>query len=206
MKKNSINKLILLFLATLALSGCRKNFTNYFADAADEGLAIFSNTGNNLMTCFVDGKPWRTINRTQTGNGFPVYEVAITKQTTAGVQDTLVIHWTGHYNGEEISTGAISLSIAVPKNFNYRNFSSLQGQRLFIDTAVNGFFSTGISALSIGDPKGNGSIYFNTARLDSIAPGKYTGYMSGILEANFPSFKITRGRFDGWLNEENVEL
>lgn len=58
------NKIISVFcIAVLTLIGCQKNLTNLFADDQSEGLYIFSNTGNNILSCYVNGTPWRTKDR-----------------------------------------------------------------------------------------------------------------------------------------------
>jgi len=195
-----------LFIVTF-LPGCRKNYTTYYPDKEDEGLAIFSSTGNNLMTCFIDGKAWRTIDRTSySSTQTSTYELEIEKRITSGSRDTLSFHWQGHYNTEKYASGTVTLVLSVPKNFDYRSLSALNGQRLVIDSAVNGFFSTSISQLSVGNPKGNGSIYFHHLQLDSIAPLNFSGHMVGLMEARFPLFNITRGRFDEVLDEGNVAL
>lgn len=207
MKKIILYQVVFIFFTVAFLQGCRKNYTNYYPDKEDEGLAIFSNTGNNLMTCFIDGKPWRTIDRTSYGSTrTSIYELEIVKRITSGLRDTLSFHWQGHYNTEEYPSGTVTLVLSVPKNFDYRSLSALNGQRLLIDSAVNGFFSTSISELSVGNPKGNGSIYFHQLKLDSISPAVFSGHMAGLLDADFPLFNITRGRFDEYLTGENVSL
>lgn len=209
MKNNSLKNTGLLILCTLILAGCSKNETTYFADAEDEGIAIFSNTGNNLLTCYIDGRPWRTDSRTS-GGGFAGglgtnYEVDIVKQTSSSLQDTLLIIWRGYFSTDSFSGGYLTLRLPVTKNFGYKDFSALQGTRLQIDT-TNGFFSTSISRLNTSNIKGSGNIYFHAARLDSIGPNAYNGSMSGLFEADFTSFKITKGRFDHSFTPQNVSL
>lgn len=207
MKKIISYQVVFVLFTVAFLPGCRKNYTNYYPDKEDEGLAIFSNTGNNLMTCFIDGKAWRTIDRTSySSTQTSTYELEIVKRITSGSRDTLSFHWQGHYNTEKYLSGTVTLVLSVPKNFDYRSLSALNGQRLEIDSAVNGFFSTSISNLSVGNPKGNGSIYFHQLQLDSISPVQFSGHMAGLLDANFPLFNITRGRFDEVLDDGNVEL
>ena len=208
MQRNSVKRLGILIVTCFLFLGCYKNYTNYYPDGEDVGLTIFSNTGNNIMSCFIDGRPWRTIDRVQGGFSYvrTIYEVDIIRQRTNSLMDTLFINWLGHYNNQEIPQGTVGLVLAIPKDFSYRDFSALQEQRLSIDTTRNGFFYTGISGLSVGNPKGNGSIYFQKVQLDSISPNRYSGSMSGLFEAGFPLFKITKGRFDELLTEENIDL
>ena len=206
-RKSNIKKWVILPAIVFSLLGCYKNYTKNYNDAETPGLSIFSNKGNNILSCFIDGKPWRTIDRIKFEISSRVrYEVDVRKERTSSLLDTLVINWIGYYIGNDSTPGNLRLLIAVPKNFNYRNFSALQGQRLLIDTTNNGFFSTSITGLNTGNNKGNGSIYFHTALLDSIGPDKYIGNMSGLIEANFPSFKITKGRFDESLDGGNIAL
>jgi hypothetical protein len=204
MKNSGIKNIGLLLLSVFIIAGCSKNETTYFADAEDEGIAIFSNTGNNLLTCFIDGKPWRTISRTTSGfNPRTSYEVDIVKQITSSLQDTLSISWPGYFSTDSLNPGSLTLLLPVAKNFGYKDFSALQGRRLQIDT-INGFFSTSISRLNTSNRKGSGSIYFHAARLDSIGPNAYTGNISGLFEADFATFKITKGRFDHTIVPQQV--
>ena len=207
LRKNKVKRWAILTATVFSLLGCYKNYTKYYSDAETPGVSIFSNKGNNILSCFIDGKPWRTIDRIKyEASQMVSYEVDVRKEITGSLLDTLVINWMGYYNENESTPGNLRLLIAVPKNFNYRNFSALQGQRLLIDTTNNGFFSTSITGLNTGNTKGNGSIYFHTALLDSIGPDKYIGNMSGLIEADFPSFKITKGRFDESLDGGNIAL
>jgi hypothetical protein len=204
--KNICTKKILLFLVPgLLIMGCSKNYTNYYADGEDNGIAIFSNTGNNVLSCFIDGKPWRTVDRKTSGFAYSrtSYEVYISKQLTNSLLDTLIITWEGYYPPNNFSNGNLNLIIPVAKNFSYKDFSALQGQRLQIDTTT-AFFSTSISGLNNNNTKGKGNIYFYAAQLDSIGTSSYIGKMSGLFEADFGAFKITRGRFDHLLTPENV--
>jgi hypothetical protein len=206
MKSNRVKRLFLLCLPGFLISGCSKNETNYYADAEDPGIAIFSNSGNNILSCFIEGKPWRTVSRTRSGFSTRTnYEVEIIKQSTNSLSDTLIISWLGYYPAKDSAPGYLSLHLAVSQNFNYRDLSALQGQRLRINS-TNDFFSTGINGLNTANTKGSGSIYFHTARFDSIAPGAYRGNMSGLFEADFISFKITRGRFDHIITPEQVRF
>ncbi|MEO6000599.1 MAG: hypothetical protein ABIN89_27370 [Chitinophagaceae bacterium] len=194
--ENEIIKRLIYLLTSILLMGCSKNETRYHDDAEDPGLAIFSNTGNNILSCFIDGNAWRTVSRTTSGYSQGTsYEVSIEKKSTNGINDTLIITWLGYFEGSENNEGYLGLHIAVPSNFNYRNLSGLQGQRLNIDS-TNGFFATNIRGLNSGNSKGSGSFYFHTARFDSVGRSSYSGVMSGLFDANFNSFKITKGRFD----------
>ena len=197
---------VLLFVVVI-ITGCTKNSTRYFADAEAPGLAIFSNTNNNILSCFVDGKPWRTnarintlfIPRTR-------YEIYVQKQRSNGLRDTLILNWTEYFEGNLYNGGSIGLILSVDKNFSIGSLNALQGQRLIIDTAINGYFVTSIAGLNINNAKGKGFIYFNIARFDSIAPNVYKGSLSGLLEANFGTFNISKGRFDHSLEPNQIFL
>ena len=197
---------VLLF-AMVVITGCTKNSTRYFADAEAPGLAIFSNTNNNILSCFVDGKPWRTNARITSGfSSRTQYEIYIQKQRSNGLRDTLMLDWTGYYEGNPDRRGSIGLILSVEKNFSITNLNALQGQRLVIDTAVNGYFVTSIAGLNNNGAKGKGFIYFNIARFDSIAPNAYKGSLSGLLEADFGTFNISKGRFDHFLEPSQIFL
>jgi hypothetical protein len=197
MKKNRTKRITQFLVAVLLIMGCSKNYTNYYADGEDNRIAIFSNTGNNVLSCFIDGKPWRTVDRKTSGFVFSStnYEVYITKQSTTSLLDTLIITWQGYYTADNFSDGSLNLVIPVAKKFSFNNFSALQGQRLQIDTTT-AFFTTSISGLRNSNRKGKGNIYFYSAQLDSIGASSYIGKISGLLDADFGTFKVTKGRFD----------
>jgi hypothetical protein len=191
------NKITAVFCtAVLLLLGCQKNLTNLFADDQSEGLYIFSNTGNNILSCYVNGTPWRTKDRI-TYSGFPNpsrtdYELDIRKHSSGGNNDTLVFRWEGKFNDTDTTT-FIVLGLSVKKGFTKDDFNALQEQRLVIDTSTNGYFTTNING-TIPGVKGNGSIYFNKSNIDSV------GNLSGLFETTINGFKFTRGRFDEQLN------
>jgi hypothetical protein len=206
MKSNFTMGIFFLVLPVFFNTGCSKNETQYYDDAENPGIAIFSNTGNNILSCFVNEKPWRTASRITYSIGARTsYEVDIIKQPTNALQDKLLISWNGYYPADSMGQGNLELTITVIKNFSYKDFAALQGQRLQIDTNTS-FFTTSISGLNTGNIKGIGNIYFHTAQLDSIGPGAYMGKMSGLFEADFGTFKIARGRFDHIIDPQQVNL
>lgn len=179
--------------ALIFLTGCTKNETHYYQDNNAAGLSIFSNTGNNTFSCFIDGSAWRTVDRTSGGIlSRNVYEVQIRKQFFDSLTDVLSITWEGYYVSDKNNSGDISLNLYVPKNFSYNDFSAMQGKRLIIDS-TNGYF---LAALGANDVRGTGTIYFNTANLIANSVSGNGGSMSGLLEADFGSFQLTSGRFD----------
>jgi hypothetical protein len=207
MKNNILTCLFFLFAACYLITGCTKNYTKYYADAETPGLAIFSNTNNNILTCFVDGRPWRTNSRVTSGLSLRAsYEVYVSKYSTNSLQDTLLFNWSGNSDGNEFGGSNIGLVLAVSKNFSIKDLNALQGQRLIIDTTVNGFYSFNGGSFNNSVAKANGVIYFNTAKFDSIAPNIYQGSISGLFEANFGSFKITKGRFDHFFDRNQIQF
>lgn len=204
MIKGNFKTMFYFLLAFFLLTGCSRNDTRYFADAEDQGIAIFSSTGNNLLSCFIDGKPWRTVSRTTGSFTYyrTNYEVDIFKQVTGTLKDTLVISWMGYFEGNTIMTNSFSLHLAVEPGFGYKDLNLLQGQRLTIDTAFN-YFSLTVNGFN---SKGTGHIYFHSIRLDSMGLGMYSGSMSGLLDADFNTSKITRGRFDHWIVPDEVHF
>jgi hypothetical protein len=191
MKKNN-NSLFfaLLFFFSVILFGCKQ--TEFYADPYADGLGIFSNTQNNLMSCYIQNQPWRTIDRSSGGFlGSPTYELSINRQITSGTKDQLIINWRVNTNTNSTINGDISLTLAIPKVFGYKELSALKGQRLALDS-VNGYFSFSLTAA-----KGTGNIYFHDIFIDTIGPNNYTGRMNGLLDAKFgSSTTLTNGRFD----------
>ncbi len=198
---------LLIAIACCILTGCSKEIlTEFYEDKEDPGLSVFTNNGSNILSCYVDGKAWRTEDRVgyilSSGTN---YEVEIRKTVSTAIMDTLTFSWYGYFQGNEFNKGAINLKMAVPKDFSYRNFNAFDGQRFQIDSMQNGYFTTSINVTG-RERKGNGNIYFVEASFDSIAPDRFFGHMAGLIDASFPSFNIARGRFDETLNEENTQL
>ncbi|HEY5367661.1 MAG TPA: hypothetical protein VIJ75_01615 [Hanamia sp.] len=204
------NKWIILIPVSLAvlsiLMGCTKNETKYFADTTSNGLAIFSNTGNNILTGDVNGLVWRTQNRV-TG-GFlsrSTSEVYLTKTTYDSSIHLLVITWYGGTQNFQYGYDFISLYLSVPSNFSHSDLDSLNGKRLEIDS-TKGYFLGSISEISNNYEIGTGSIYFNRFSYDPTVTTGDTGRLSGLLEADFPDFKFTNGRFDDELTIEQIQF
>jgi len=193
------NKCTLITAALLLLlTSCKKNLTNLFADEQSQGLYIFSNTGNNILSCYVNGIPWRTKDRIAYSGlvmpGNTDYELNIYKFARGGNNDTLVFRWEGKFVDADTTT-LIVLGLSVKKGFTKEDFNTLQGQRLIIDSTINGYFTTNING-TIAGTKGNGSIYFNKANIDSI------GNLSGLFETTINGLRFTKGRFDAQLNRQ----
>jgi hypothetical protein len=207
MKNNILPGLLLLLASYCLFTGCTKNYTKYHADAETPGLAIFSNNNNNILTCFVDGRSWRTNSRITSGfSPRTSYEIYIRKYSTNSLQDTLQFNWFGYFEGNQFGVDNIEITLAVSKIFSIKDLNALQGKRLIIDTTINGFYSFNSGSLNNSGAKGSGVIYFNTAKFDSIAPNNYQGSISGLFEADFGSFKITKGRFDHFFEPNQIQF
>ncbi len=189
---------------TFLLIACSKNQTNFYQDAEDPGLAIFSNTQNNIMTCYANGKAWRTGNRIAYSGfgGGTNYEIYIYKNTTTSFYDTVQISWDGNFENNSNRDSRISLTIPFSKNF-LQSFNALEGKRMAFDT-TQGFYTASIGVFNEQSNKGWGSINFLNAHIDSIRPKDFRGKISGLFEAHFATGEISRGRFDHSLNEGNL--
>jgi hypothetical protein len=192
-------------LFCLLATGCAKQTSYYYADKETPGTAIFSNTSNNLFSCLVGDSSWRTITRSVGGGLFtrPVYEVFIEKHTTSGTTDTLSITWLGDPAAFRGNYSSISLGLPVAKSFKITDLAALQNKRIIIDNS-NGFFQVNMTGLQGGNKNGKGSIYFNRLSFEVVGTNTYTGYMAGLLEADFGSFKILSGRFDHFMNPDQL--
>ena len=174
------------------LVSCDKNYTTFYGDNAAEGLSVFSNMGNNVMSCYINGYPFRTRDRVYNsgfGRGYLSPEIELYKDDAAPDNDTLTINWQSDVGSP--NPHAVSLVLAVNKGFTYNDFTAFNNTRLVVD-GINGYFMVN----SNRSEKGTGSIFFLRAIL---MPGNAAGInnqLSGIFEATLPSFKITRGRFD----------
>jgi hypothetical protein len=197
-KKNCCQSLLVIFL----LTGCTKNLTKYFPDADAPGLTVFSDKSNNILSCYINEKPWKTIDRISYARfSGPVgtdYELYINKIGYGALQDTMAFVWEGYFPDDTVSS-YLKLILSVKKDFNKNDFSSLSGERLVIDSTSTGYFCTNINGTNI-NIKGNGSIYFHKATFDSA------GYLGGLIEANIGGVQLTKGRFDEALTYENVNF
>lgn len=192
MKRKKFSTCIYFLLSIFMLLGCRKNQTVFYSDGEQSQLAIFSNSSNNIMSCLVDGRPWRTPDRATSGfNANTRYEIYIFKQISNTAQDTLLFSWTGYYVNQLQNGAMLTLKLPVAKDFGVVDLNRLALQRILVDT-TNGYFSSSIPELS-GNAKGAGNIYFHTAKFDSIGTGFYSGKISGLFNANF-FFKKNYGR------------
>lgn len=206
MKNNCLKNWVSALSAVLIVLGCAKNDTKYYADEQDKGIAIFSNTGNDLATCFMAGKPWRTVARTTSGFSTAInYEVQIKRQPATNAKDTLIIQWLGYYEANRNNEGFLSLHLAMPANFTFRDLSALEGKRFNINS-TNGFFETGMPDFNRVYVKGKGNIFFKTAQFDSLAQNTFTGNISGLFDADFGFAQITRGRFDHFISLAQIRL
>jgi hypothetical protein len=205
MKNNNLLFSALLFFFSSILFSCTADQTEFYPDAQANGLGIFSNTDNNLMSCYIQNEPWRTRNRISGGFlGNTTYELFINRQITSGVSDNLIFTWYVNHTSNNALNGDISLVLSVPKNFGYRELSSLKGQRMALDT-TNGYFT--FSSTLSNFSKGTGNIYFHNIQVDSIGPNNFTGRMSGLLDAKFGSSLIlSNGRFDHNITAAQIQF
>jgi len=183
----SLQRIVVAFIL-IALISCERNDTVFYEDDDAENLSIFSDMGNNVMSCYINGKPFRTKDRIL--RGISIYpEVELFKDTSAPDADTLTINW----QSDALSPNfySVSLVLAVKKDFLYNDFTAFNNTRLAVD-GVNSYFLIN----SNRSEKGTGSIYFLRAILMQGNAGGISNQLSGVFEAILPSYKITRGRFD----------
>jgi hypothetical protein len=200
--KIAIPAISVFFVLVFLFTGCVKTESFYYADQETPGLGIFSNTGNNVLTCFIGRLPWQTIARTTGGFFTPdKNEVYITRQKNANSPDMLSIQWRGYYSGYADSEGDITLYYPIAKDFRLTDLSAWQGKRLTID-GINSYFFAEISPIN---QRGPGTIYFNVASFDSTAFG-YRGKMSGLMEADFGAYSLSSGRFDHTITADQVNF
>ncbi|HVM86718.1 MAG TPA: hypothetical protein VMT76_00925 [Puia sp.] len=198
MKTAFPENLFIFSAALIFFHSCSKNETRYYPDTTASGVAIFSNKGNNVFSCLINGRPWRTFDRKIGGWGGSSFEVSVRKEYYDSLTDMLIISWQGYF-ADDSAFGEIQLLISVPPNFSFKDFHNFQGKRIPID-GVTSYF---INQTNFQSQQGSGAIYFNQASLDTAAFG-YQGRISGLLEADFNSVKLTAGRFDHMLETGQV--
>jgi hypothetical protein len=192
---------MLLFFITL-LVGCDKNDTQFFEDTEKNGLGIFSNKGNNILSAYVNGIAWKTKDRITDGyTNRTDYEIIIEKQKTNTQKDTIIFTWNST-NDNNLNYNTIILRIAVDSSFTYKDFrTNFNGKRLVIDSSVNGYFTTNINTQIMNrNIRGNGVIFFQTAEIDINTTQINSNKMAGLLSAKIGNNVITDGRFDHALN------
>ncbi len=183
---------IVVAFILMALISCERNDTVFYEDDDAENLSVCSDMGNNVMSCYINGHPFRTRDRVLHAGFSSAHlrpEIELFKDDAAADSDTLTITWTTDTNAP--NPHSVSLVLAVKKGFSYSDLNAFNNMRLAVD-GVNGYFMIDYNR----SEKGTGSIYFLRAIL---MPGNAAGInnqLSGVFEATLPSFKITRGRFD----------
>jgi len=207
MKTNYTGLFCIFACFVLSCVSCKKAETHYYEDPNNSGIGIFSNTGNNVMSCYIGGKPWRTYDRYNTVYGNPgQFEVEIYKIQNAGLMDSLRFDWWGSFR-DNSPGGYISLQLAVPAGFGYADFKLLDGKRIKIDSTLNGYFFSNTDGIFNNLKKRNGNIYFNTANMDSVAlPVAGEGRMSGLFDVQLDTTSISNGRFDHNLTRYQVHF
>jgi hypothetical protein len=174
------------------LVSCDKNYTTFYEDDDAEDLSVFSDMGNNVMSCYINGHPFRTRDRIYSVGFSSAYlspEIELFKDDSAPGSDTLTIAW--ERDASSPNPYSVSLVLGVKKDFSYDDFTALNNTRLAID-GVNGYFMVDGNR----SEKGTGSIYFLRAILMPDNAAGISNQLSGVFEADLPSYKIIRGRFD----------
>lgn len=172
----------------MALASCERNDTVFYEDDDAENLSVFSNMGNNVMSCYINGNPFRTRDRILRGARlYP--EIELFKDGSAPDADTLTINWQA--DSDAHNPYSVSVVLAVKKGFSYDDFTALNNTRLTVN-GTNGYFMVNHNH----SEKGIGNIYFNRAILMPANAAGISNQLSGVFEATLPSLKITRGRFD----------
>lgn len=184
MKRNTI-RLLTVSIAASTLTSCTMNHTRFFEDNEAENLSVFTDKGFNVMSCYIDGIPYKTNDRkTYTGwGGGRSYEIYLRKMVS-DTADALHFSW-----------GNIKL-VLVKEKFVIADFNQLEGQRIVVNGA-NGYFQ-------VGPEQGTGTIYFHKATLAEVATGGFGGHIAGLFEITTPSTVVTNGRFDHSLETENT--
>lgn len=183
---------VIVVVISTALISCNKNYTVFYEDDDADDLSVFSSMGNNVMSCYINGKPFRTRDRTYNAGfsrGSFTAEIELFKDDAANDSDTLIIVW--QRNALSPNPYSVSLVLAVKKDFSYNDFTSFNNTRLVIN-GVNGYFMVNHDR----SEKGTGSIYFYRAILMPDDAAGTGSRLSGIFEATLASYTITRGRFD----------
>lgn len=199
---NSIKYLLIIFITLLLLAGCAKR--NFFPDEDDPGLSLLTSHGYNIVTNYINGKPYiNPFRNTFRGNYLPVLQKIVTGST----YDTLSLSWLIQPKDSSTSYNSpyqsISLLIPVPKTFTKSDFLQMSSNR-FLNTnkiQIQSYFSPGLNQLS-----GKANIYFVEITTDSL---NYTNYLSmtGLFDGNIgDSILITKGRFDFEINADRLNF
>ncbi|HRN56854.1 MAG TPA: hypothetical protein PLL71_10400 [Agriterribacter sp.] len=187
----SLHQVIVLILS-ISLISCEKNYTVFYEDDDAKDLSVFSDMGNNVMSCYIDGHPFRTRDRVYKAGfsrGILYPEIELFKDDSGSDSDTLIINWRADVLAP--NPHSVSVVLVIKKDFTYSDFNDFNNTRFVID-GVNGYFMVDDNR----SEKGTGSIYFHKAILMPDNTVGVNNQLSGVFEASLPSFQITRGRFD----------
>ena len=186
----------------LLLQSCGKNYTKFYEDEDNPELSIFSDKGNNVMSCYINNSPWQTNDRLRNSEftSITTYVLNIFRDTSSPIYDFLYFSWFGNYKGTiNNRVDNVKLCLQIPKRFPLTRLNQFSGQRIIMDT-TNGFFLKG----EVRNKKIPGVVFFKTLIIDSSSLG-FKGKLAGIFEAELGSFQITKGRFDHELVYENFQ-
>lgn len=201
-----IKRVFMPYLLLLCLAGCAKR--NFYPDEDDPGLSRFTSYGYNVVTNYINGKPYINPFFLTSGNILPV----ITKISTNDPMDTLSIYW--QIELEDTLRDFLSpyqylyLSLPVPKTFTKNDFLHLSNKRLINTCNI----SLAAGLLPFYFPRtGLANIYFVKIEEDSVANltpnlGKYlkiSGLFSGIIN---DTILVTKGRFDFKIYESGLNF
>lgn len=117
MKLTRFLQWIIIIVCSTAFVSCHKNYTVFYEDDDAADLAVFSDKGNDVMSCYINGQSFRTRDRVYDGGfsrGSFYPEIELHVVDSAADSDTLIIDWFG--NGA-INPDYVSLVLAVKKGF-----------------------------------------------------------------------------------------
>lgn len=190
----------IVIAVAIFLSGCAKR--NFYPDKDDPGLSRFTSYGYNVVTNYINGKPYINLFSLLRGNYLPVF----TKLSTNSAEDTLSIYWpieredTSKNNNDPYQY--LELWMPVSKTFSKIDFLSYNGKRI-ID-------SCSIAVGSLGNPgappKGQANIYFVKIEEDKTYLNPHLK-ISGLFDGNIgDSILVTKGRFDFNIDESTLDF
>ena len=207
--RKKIIQIALLHLSLVLFSACTQR-RNFFEDSDDPGLSRLTSRGYDIVTLYLNDSAYINPYEHHYLGGSSNSKVAVEKIPTNSDKDTLSISWEIHYAAETDPTVGfydLSLLIPVPKTFNQNDFQVWEGKRLPYDVPLNVTLRLNRSNSSFNAPDtGAASIYFLKISPSENQNSTGTYLFSGIFEGSAGNNRVTKGRFDFFVDKGSLNF
>ncbi len=207
--RKGIIQIILLHLSLILFSACTQR-RNFFEDSDDPGLSRLTSRGYDIVTLYLNDSAYINLYEHHNLGGSSNSKVAIEKILTNSNKDTLSISWKIQYADETdppVGFYNLSLLIPVPTTFNKSDFQNWEGKRLPYDVPLNVTLRLNRNNSSFNAPDtGTASIYFLKINPHENQNSTGTYLFSGLFEGSAGNNRITKGRFDFFVDKGSLNF